>query len=207
VAALGYVAFVDEAVHHATPWFGHRYVTPSEFKAYLERKHRAEFDEIVKADKAFQTSRWPAYVYSFSTYVDKSIISEGDIAKWQAWLALANVDESETSKRRREKKYTRDDFKATMLGDEFDRMLEDVGGQPRAERQSAGAGGWQAASIPKAGLSAVRPQGKPPLTRTASSADLTKDWPAQLPEEVPRRFIRAWVRAVPASFADKIRGS
>ena len=206
VEELGYVAFVDEAVHHATPWFENRYVTPTEFKAYLERKHKAQLDEIVRADTKYRGSLWPERIYKFPDYVNKDIIGAGEIDKWRTWLAMIS-GESEASKRRRDKRYTRLDFVATMKDGEFDLMLEDVGSQPGAARERAGAGGWFSASIPDAGLSGVRPKDKPPLVRTASSADLTKDWPKQLPEDVPRRFIRSWVRAVPKSLADEVRGS
>jgi hypothetical protein len=137
--------------------------------------------------------------------VNKNLIGEGEVEKWKQWLAM--LSESDTSKRRRETRYTRQDFAATMQAGEFDRMLEDVGSQKGAERAQAGAGGWYAASIPNAGLSPIRPKDKPPLVRTASNADLTKNWPAQLPEKVDRRFLRCWVRAVPTSFADSVRGS
>jgi Domain of unknown function (DUF4157) len=220
VEGLGYVAFVDEAIHHATPWFGGRYVTPSEFKAYLERKHPAQLREIVRADKKYLAkaerekaaqkqggySKFVSEDEWFSKYVDKKKIGEGEVDKWRTWLAMIS-GESKSSQLHRETKYTREDFKGTMQGNEFDLMLEDVGSQDDAEREKAGAGGWYAASIPEAGLSPVRPGNGRPLVRTASSADLTKDWPAQLPEDVPRRFIRSWVRAVPKDFADKVRFS
>jgi hypothetical protein len=207
VEELGYVAFVDEAVHHATPWFEGRYVTPSEFKAYLERKHKAQFDEIVKANKDYSGSRWPSSWYPFSTYVKKDVIPEGEVAKWTTWLAMATVSESERSKAKRETRYTRKEFAATMQAGEFERMLEDVGSQPYAARDVGGAGGWFAASIPKASLSDVKEKTKPPLERRASKTEVTKDWPPQLPEKVKRRFIRSWVRAVPKSFADSVRNS
>jgi hypothetical protein len=204
VEPLGYVAFVDEAVHHATPWFGNRYVTPSEFRAYLERNHKPQLDEIVKAEKSYQAS-WNHWA-SFPGFVDRKIIAEGDIEKWRRWLAMT-TGESADSVKRRGTRYTRHDFAGTMQAGEFDRMLEEIGSQPGAVRESAGVGGWYASNIPNAGFSPVRPKDKPPLIRTASNADLTKNWPAQLPDDVPRKFIRSWVRAVPKSFADSVRGS
>ena len=123
---------------------------------------------------------------------------------------MISVKESKSQKRDRETRYTRTNFEDTMQGNEFDRMLEDVGfseqGDPDA-RKKGGAAGWYTASIPKAGLSPVKPGHKPPLKRTASNAKLTKKWPEQLPDEVDRRFIRSWVRAVPKTFADSVRGS
>ncbi len=214
VEALGYVAFVDEAVHHATPWFGSRYVTPSEFKAYLERKDKAKFDAIVKASPQELAEagrkRRPTEKKGYAQLGDDddpASWSKAELKNWRKWLEMATVNETERSKRNRAMKYTRKDFKSTMPGLEFDRMLEEIGSQPAAERQHGGAGGWYAASIPEAGRSAVKPESRPPLIRTASNAKLTKKWPGQLPEDVPRRFIRAWVRAVPASYAKTVRGS
>jgi hypothetical protein len=194
VQPYGYVAFVDEAIHHATPYFGHRYVTPAEFKAYLERKHKAKFDEIIyRESHPWLWAGWTKAGY-------KSYIADDEVAKWKEWLTMASVDEGE------KKRYARQDFAKTMQGDEFDRMLEDVGSQDKAARESGGAGGWHSASIPKgAPLSPVKPKERPPLVRTASDADLTKKWPRQLPEGMNRRFIRTWVRAVPRKFADDVR--
>ena len=213
VEGLGYVAFVDEAIHHATPWFGHRYVTPSEFEAYLKRRYPAEFDAIFKADpqdlaKAVRKSGAAKKKGGYSKLVegdDLASWSTAELKKWKKWRAMATVAETREEKKDRVKKYTREDFAGTMPGDNFDLMLEDVGSQENAAREKAGAGGWYAASIPQAGLPSIRPKNKPPLKRTASSADLTKGWPEQLPEDVPRRFTRSWVRAVPENYAAKVR--
>jgi hypothetical protein len=212
VQPLGYVAFVDEAIHHATPWFGGRYVTPTEFKEYLVRNDKAKLDEIARADAAYRARSWGSLLASFAGYVNKTVIPAPEIEKWRKWLVMSNAGdtESESSKRRRELKYTRSDFAGTMPGNGFDLMLEDVGSQEDAERGQGGAGGWYAASIPNSpGESLkppIKPGGRPPLVRTASNPDLTRNWPEQLPAEVPRRFIRSWVRAVPANFAGTLRG-
>lgn len=197
----GYVAFVDEAIHHATPWFGGRYITPAEFKAYLGRKHKPQLDAITKADSTFGPMR--SMFWSFEDYVDAKAIPRGDIGKWKTWLAMTREDDA--------KRYTRDDFKATMGDDGFDLMLENIGKQPEAKREKAGSGGWSKASIPGAGAALgheapIKKKGRPPLKRQASSADFTKDLPQQLPEDVPRRFLRCWVRAVPEELAAKLRG-
>ena len=207
VKEFGYVAFVDEAIHHATPWFGNRYVTPSEFRAYLERKYPARFEAIVNADpeelaRAGRKRGAAKKKGGYSELVegdDLASFSKGDLTKWKKWRAMITTSEP--------KRYTRHDFAGTMQAGEFDRMLEDIGSQPDAERQKARAGGWYAASIPEAGLSPVKPENRPSLVRTASNAKLTKKWPGQLPEDVPRKFIRSWVRAVPADYADNLRGN
>lgn len=195
VKPYGYVAFVDEAIHHATPWFGHRFVTPKQLKEYLQRKHRDEFEAITEADSKSRAS----YFWSLESYLSAKVIAANEINKWKTWLAMTQRDEKT--------RYTRSEFKGTMDDDEFDRMLADVGGQPGAVRESAGAGGWHSANISGSPNSPITPKDKPPLKRQASNADLTKDLPEQLPEDVPRRFLRCWVRAVPKELAAKLRSS
>jgi hypothetical protein len=185
VRPYGYVAFVDEAIHHATPFFENRYVTPAEFKEYLTRTDKRKLDEIISAKEK-------------TVDVDPSVIGADEVAKWTAWWQMI----TNPSKGAR---YTRLHFAGTMEGDEFDRMLENVGAEERAERQHGGAGGWYAASIPNDGRAPLHAKDKPPLIRQASNPDLSKTWPKQLPEDVPRRFLRTWVRAVPESMAAQLR--
>ena len=185
VTPYGYVAFVDEAIHHATPFFENRYVTPAEFRAYLTRADKNKLDAIIEAEGKADD-------------VDASIISADEVEKWTAWWRMI-------TNAAKDARYTRLDFAATMEGDEFDRMLENVGAQEGAERQRGGAGGWYAASIPNDGRAPLHTSDKPPLVRQASNPDLSKTWPKQLPDEVPRRFLRTWVRAVPESMAAQLR--
>jgi hypothetical protein len=185
VQPYGYVAFVDEAIHHATPFFEHRYVTPAEFKAYPQRTNKRKLDEIIRAKDT-------------GVDADTSIIGADEVGKWTAWWKMITDPPNGA-------RYTRLHFAATMEGDEFDRMLENVGAQPNAERQHGGAGGWYAASIPNDGKEPLRGSDKPPLIRQASNPDLSKTWPKQLPEDVPRRFLRTWVRAVPEAMAAQLR--
>ena len=186
VRPYGYVAFVDEAIHHATPFFENRYITPAEFKEYLGRTNKAKLDEILSAKEK-------------KGDVDPSIIGADEVEKWNVWWQMITNAPKNA-------RYTRLHFAATMKGDEFDRVLENVGAEERAERQHGGAGGWYAASIPNDGRSPLRPTGRPPLVRQASNPDLSKTWPKQLPEDVPRRFLRTWVRAVPETMAAQLRG-
>jgi hypothetical protein len=126
--------------------------------------------------------------------VNKTIIAEGEIAKWQEWLAMTG-DATQ---------YTREHFAATMTSDEIDLLIQTVGSRPDATRR--GAGGFYAASIPNAlTLSPVNEPGSPPLKRQASTADFKKDRPEPLPDDVPRRFLRSWVRVVPETKAFKLR--
>lgn len=185
VQPYGYVAFVDEAIHHATPFFENRYVTPTEFKEYLERTDKRKLDEIINAkEKAVD--------------VNPSVIGVDEVGKWTAWWQMITNPPKDA-------RYTRLHFATTMKGDEFDLMLENVGAQKNAQRQHGGAGGWYAASIPSDGLAPLHTSGKPPLIRQASNPDLSKKWPKQLPEDVPRRFLRTWVRAVPEEMAAQLR--
>jgi hypothetical protein len=185
VKPYGYVAFVDEAIHHATPFFENRYVTPPEFEAYLQRSDKRKLDEIINAKEK-------------GVDVDRSVIGPDELEKWTAWWKMIINPAKGT-------RYTRLDFAATLKGLEFDRMLETVGAAENAQRQRGGAGGWYAASIPNAGLAAIHASDKPPLVRQASDPDLSKTWPRQLPEDVPRRFLRTWVRAVPEAMAAQLR--
>ena len=82
VKELGYVAFVDEAVHHATPWFGGRYVTPSEFEAYLKQKYPAKLDVIVKAKPE-----------------DLANAEPGSAVRQRKWGAIQNLSKETTSLR------------------------------------------------------------------------------------------------------------
>ncbi len=43
IPAYGYVAFVDEAIHHSTPVYGHRKVSPRELNEYLKQTRLGEF--------------------------------------------------------------------------------------------------------------------------------------------------------------------
>lgn len=199
VNPYGYVAFVDEAVHHATPWFGGRYITPQELEDYLGRTHPKELAEIKRTGGRTKG-------------LDTEIIDKHDVKKWQTWHKMISVAQSDTEKRKKSVRYTRADFAKTMMPGEFDRVLVDVGSQPGAARDSAGAGGWVSASMANPGkdeslLGPVQDDSvRPPLRRQASNPKLTKKMPKQLPDEVPRRFIRTWVRAVPEVEAAQLRG-
>lgn len=185
VRPYGYVAFVDEAIHHATPFFENRYVTPAEFKEHLRRTDGRKLEAIISAGEK-------------SVDVDPSVIGADEVGKWTAWSRMITDPPKDA-------RYTRLHFAATMKDGEFDRMLENVGAEQNAERQRGGSGGWYAASIPNDGRAPLHAKDKPPLVRQASNPDLSKTWPKQLPEDVPRRFLRTWVRAVPEAMAAQLR--
>jgi len=221
------VAFVDEAIHHATPFYEHRYITPTELKRHLERKHKNKFGEMVRADNAHRN---PGMLSSFSSAlwgpsslasnVNKSVVPANEIAVWEKLLSMTQ-GESDESMKDRTKRFTRDDFAFLPAGFNFDHMLLEIGSQPapkegtpegretgtrEGHRQKGGAGGWHSGSIPKSPspLAPITP-GNEPLKRRASTADFREKMPEQLGQDVPRKFIRSWVRAVPAALADRVR--
>ena len=188
IQPYGYVAFVDEAIHHATPFDQGRYVTPTEFKKYLEETHAKELDEIRSAEQ--EDREW-----------NTDIIPKGDRKKWKKWHAmmLAKDDEQRTTRYSREKL-------ADMTDAEFRRMLAVVGSEQGAERKFGGAGGWYAAAIADSGPETpLRKRDKPALRREASQENVKENLPAPLPANVSRRFIRTWVRAIPEAVAAQLR--
>jgi hypothetical protein len=199
VDPYGYVAFVDEAVHHATPFYRHRWVTGSDLKWYLEEKYPAAYKEAGAA--------YPKYVErpisEFSSYVDQSIISAAASSKWLAWMQIV-ADEANADRR-----FTRNDLKA-MTAAEFDDLLDVVGAEAssnkdvkrtQSKRTEGAAAGFHSASIPEAGLYPIKPPGKPPLKRQLSDPDFRKQLPPE-PEAIEkRRFFRTWVRVIPKAKA------
>ena len=165
VGPYGYVAFVDEAIHHTTPYYGQRVVTGQELReflqysayafgnetvplepygkrvvtapdlrAFLKQQHPAELGEIDTAYTKYQASRWPSYLYPFSTYVNKSIVNAKEIPKWQAWIESEGDPNPKTM-------YTRDGLKAKgMPEDMFEGMLAYVGIAEGAVRPGGRAG-------------------------------------------------------------------
>jgi hypothetical protein len=203
VDAYGYVAFVDEAIHHATPFYRHRWVTGSDLQWYLEEKYPAAYKAAGAA--------YPKYVdqptSAFSSLVDPSIISAVDSGKWLAWMQIladrANAD----------RRFTRNDLKA-MTAEEFDDLLHVVGTEASSgkevkrtpsRRTGGAAAGFHSASIPDAGTHPIKPEGKPPLKRQLSDPDFRKLLPPEPEATEKRRFFRTWVRVIPKAKADDLR--
>lgn len=195
VDPYGYVAFVDEAVHHATPFYGHRNVTRRDLKWYLETLAPTAFAEASAAYAKYK-ARWLGW--SYASYLTASSISEEDSATWLDWMEL--LDDENMAER-----FTRNDVTALMDDDAFDEMLEAVGAHNEDERTQGRPAGFHAASIPKSGKAKIRPKDKPPLKRRLSNAKFRKTLPPEPAPDEKRRFFRTWVRVVPASKADDLR--
>lgn len=209
VDPYGYVAFVDEAVHHATPLYGHRYVTPVELTAYLTQAYPEESKEAQRAYDEYLGRDWKAWIWPYSSYVDKSIINATDIPKWQKCVELLAGTDRKTGR------LTRHDL-APMPSAEFDKVLTFAGkNKLDGGRASGRAAGFHTAAIPGAkGFSAsgdsvggheypVAPEGKV-LKRTLSNAKFRATLPSEPAAHVKRRFFRTWVRAIPKAMADEL---
>jgi hypothetical protein len=92
VPAYGFVAFVDEAIHHATPLYGHRFVKGGEFKAFLMRNHPDEFAEAQGGYEKFKAAGWWAWsrYWPFWGYLEKKAIKEADSEKWLKWMKMTD---------------------------------------------------------------------------------------------------------------------
>ena len=194
VDPYGYVAFVDEAVHHATPYYGQRYVTGTALKSYLAKKYPAAFKEASTAYPKYANRGVLSYLYWFSSYVDQTVISAADSTKWLAWMEIVSKDDN------KDRRFTRNDLKTTMTDQEFDEMLEAVGAAGGQRTEGAPAG-FHDASIPMSGLQTIKPANRPPLKRRLSDADFRKKLPPALAATEKRRFFRTWIRAVKTSKA------
>jgi hypothetical protein len=172
-----------------------------ELQSDLQTRYPAQFSEARKAYKKYVSRGVTGWVFSFSSYIDQSIISLAESGKWLAWMQILAA--ADTTRARR---LTRVDLKATMPGMQFEDLLEAVGGADKAPRSGGAAGGFHSASIPKAStLSPVRPTDKPPLKRRLSQGDFRKQLPAAPAVNEKRRFFRTWVRIVPAKKANELR--
>jgi hypothetical protein len=201
VPAFGYVAFVDEAVHHATPLYGHRSVKGKHFKKYLEKTQPSAYIKAAEVGYAKWKKSWTGTLYtSFSDYMDPtSPIPQQDAAKWLEWMKMCDVSKAETA-------YKRPQFvRAGMTNDDIDLMLEKVAKITDAEKEdptdrpTETTGFFRDADVPMPGTqkairSPLKAKGKPPLKREMSQKALAGTLPA--PAEKDRRFFRTWVRAV-----------
>ena len=210
VDPYGYVAFVDEAVHHATPYYWQRFITASDLTEFLGRDPKELLAEHLKTNfpkelAAASTAyakwlkRWTDW-YSFASFDDQKLIREADSDKWLAAMQVLNDGASGNGQRR----YTRNDL-ALMLSDrQWDALLERVASDPAKGKARTGgaAGGFHAAQIPRPGqvghpiTQPIKPADKPPLKRRMSDANFRKRLPPAPAATEKRCFFRTWVRAV-----------
>lgn len=185
------VAFVDEAIHHATPKVGHRTITIKRLREFLITD--ADYkDHYAAAKKAFEDSsaqgKW-AYTpwWSFSAYFTEKL-TKAEKNRWGALIAL--------SKRKDDLTVTRADLaKAGMTHEQVDRIHQS---KKLAEFNSVNIPGRARADGATGRLPLESAPGTPlPLKREMSDRALNKKLPALLPPSTPRRFFRTWVRAVP----------
>ncbi len=186
VTPYGYVAFVDEAIHHATPFFEHRYVTGEEFKSYLERAKSTRLTEIRAATAEKRA-------------IDAKIIPVKEQKTWRIWLDM--IGDTELTK-----KYTRAELAETMTDRQFREMLQNVGAaakQTPETRLGGAMAGFHAGNMSNPFSTRDEDKIYEPLThdkralrRESSQTDLLAQLPGPLPDHVKRRFFRTWVRAV-----------
>jgi hypothetical protein len=121
-----YVAFVDEAIHHATPFYHHRYVTGADLDQYLTTNHPAEMQEAKRAWGLYKKSFWPSAIYPLASYFDEKIIPKSSAAKWEVLMELVA-----DAKRH----ITRNDLKDAITNKEFDEALEISGAKGASARR------------------------------------------------------------------------
>lgn len=188
-----YVAFVDEAIHHATPHYYHRHVTGKNLDDYLNESDSAKLKEAKRAYTAYTKRNIIYYGYGFGSYVNKTIIPENEIPKWQT---LAELVANDTGK------ITRNDLKGAMTDEQFDDVI-DWTGSKGGERTKGATPGFHSVSIPKVGGTQPinRPE-RPRLKRQLSNPEFRKKLPPPPPEKDSRAFFRTWVRVIPAEKAE-----
>ena len=189
-----YVAFVAEAIHHATPYYYHRYVTSSDFAQYIADKHPAEFKEAKRAHEQKTQSRL-GFAWGYASYVDDKVIASDEIDKWWTWMTLVN---------NADRRITRNDVKGTMTDDEFNAMLSEVGAKG-GERTEGGPAGFHAAVISCTQANTPINPGKPALKRRLSDAKFRETLPPKPGPNAKRAFFRTWVRVVPEGKAATLR--
>lgn len=189
--AHGVVAFVDEAIHHATPLVGHRGLPPGRLREFLkaDRDFKDLFDEAFKAFTASvkKSTGTSAPWWSSSEVLTK--LPDTDKNRWGALLALCDSSPGGGVPRPVL-------LKAGMTMEQIDRALlsadlasftsVQIPGRARTDPQNLG-------RIPIVG-----DDGQPlPLQRKMSGLAMADQLPPKLPAKTPRRFFRTWVRAVP----------
>jgi hypothetical protein len=193
VNSYDYVAFVDEAIHHATPYYYNRYVTGANLEAFLTDQFLAEMNEAKNAYTDFRGQK-RVFKKPFERYVNKKVIPKHEIPKWNTLAELVSDSKN---------KITRNDLNKAMTSEEFDRVLEWVGGLDgeRDNRTQGAPSGFHNVVIEHDGPLAIKSSG-PPLKRKLSDPDFRKTLPQAPSKNDNRSFFRTWVRVIPAEKAE-----
>jgi GNAT superfamily N-acetyltransferase len=164
------VSFTDELIHHMTPHYGHRFVTESGLKKFLEDKYPYALTLIDQWEKA-----------------KKSVLFYRSLSPERREAINLHVHSQYKGL-----KYDRKQLARIGISEESITELID--------KYSAQAAGFQKVSIPnpanpgKPYKAPIRASGTPPLTRRMSEWARNNDLPQQVMGK--RRFFRTWVRAV-----------
>lgn len=171
IPAHGAVAFVDEAIHHMTPYYGNRSLRGKLLADHLEATDKARFDDAKQAHAKAEQS----WLHGFEHYL--KVVPKQDAGKWRARVEMAAKPA---------KQYTRKQLRkrAKFTVQEVETLFE-VQQDVR----------FQQASIPGAPLANAQADGAPPLERRMSTLGNKGKVPPKPTGE--RRFFRTWVRAVP----------
>ena len=189
----GVVAFIDEAVHHATPMLGHRTVKVERLKVFLTED--ADFKDVyAKAQKAYgwstATGLWTIRGFNgtFESNMGKTY-PEQQIQVWKALMTLCQKPNA-TELRRPEL------LDIGMTNPQIDRLVSGYGSPFHNSVQIPGEGRTDNSSgrLPIRAEGATRPM---TLQRTMSERALKKALPVDPGGE--RRFFRTWVRVVRTS--------
>lgn len=151
IPARGVVAFVDEAIHHMTPLYGHRTITGAEFATFLKERDAAKFAGAEQAYDTYMSGWWPA-----STYGAES-------AKWFGWIAIA---------RAAGEKFTRKELAAAQVPtDDIEALLARFGGKGFQTVSIPGVAGENPPVVR---------EGRPPLKRRMSTLALGGQLPRKV---------------------------
>jgi hypothetical protein len=171
IPRYGVVSFVDEAIHHTTPLYGHRVIRPSDIKEFL---------------KAIWPVGSPHTYDSIKALCDSPATASQVPAKLQTWIGMSEADGRT--------RYSRVDLAAAQFPQNYiDELIDranDYGFTTFASPIAADPTGHK-------NRFRILPPHAPRLVRRNSDPEVIRRMPVDTP--APRSFFRTWVRAVPAN--------
>lgn len=185
----GVVAFVDEAIHHATPMLGHRPVTVAGLKKFLAEDPDFK-NGLAKAQKAYSweksTGLWTLIKGTFKSNMGTGYTDQ-EILLWQALMDLWQKGDQDQLRRP-------ELLAIGMSEDQVDRLVSGYGTSPHTS-VSIPTGARTDGGTNRLPLKTDDSK-KPPITlkRTMSQRSLNRTLPVDPGGD--RRFFRTWVRAV-----------